>query len=204
MNNYLKSIIIEPNIIDQEGQGIYQTGYYIDIVDEYSMVLRKEIDEDFEDTIIFDIPLNGGECLVLEGYDVLMDNESIAIQNEEFGLVADIPLVNEKLNRLEQLKRHVLTNNMPLEGNITDELIGQPFIKVTYWVLSDVRKEGGITKFKQIEERLGDLIDTGEDFYSINQILEILNVTDEEFLILYPTGKMPSSQVLYNYLKETI
>jgi len=204
MNNYLKSIIIEPNIIDQEGQGIYQTGYYIDIVDEYSMVLRKEIDEDFEDTIIFDIPLNGGECLVLEGYDVLMDNESIAIQNEEFGLVADIPLVNEKLNRLEQLKRHVLTNNMPLEGNITDEQIGQPFIKVTYWVLSDVRKEGGITKFKQIEERLGDLIDTGEDFYSINQILEILNVTDEEFLILYPTGKMPSSQVLYNYLKETI
>jgi len=93
LGTYLESIIVEPNIVNLEGQGIYQTGYYVDVVDEYSIVLRQETEGDIKDKVIFDIPRKGGVCLVAEGYEVLVDKESIAIQNEEEGLVADIPLV---------------------------------------------------------------------------------------------------------------
>ena len=102
LGTYLESITVEPNIVNLEGQGIYQTGYYVDVVDECSIVLRQETEGDIEDRVVFVIPRKGGVCLVAEGYEVLVDKESIAVQNEEEGLVADIPL-GIKYSQLEQL-----------------------------------------------------------------------------------------------------
>lgn len=102
IGTYLESIAVEPNIIYLEGQGIYKEGYYVDVVDGCSIVLRQETEGDIEDKVVSVIPIKGGVCLVAEGYEVLLDKESIAVQNEEEGLVADIPL-GCKYSQLEQL-----------------------------------------------------------------------------------------------------